>query len=112
MFVLYDQFKKPRAIRYEELSVVALECIKEQKKKIAALEQKVILGDNAPPDDLETIQHELSPDGDEVSGAVHELDHGNGNALETAVRARRLLPRAPVVPKAKKLSIASIPMSI
>ena len=33
MFVLYDQFKKPRAIRYEELSVVALECIKEQKKK-------------------------------------------------------------------------------
>jgi hypothetical protein len=74
--------------------------------------QKVIRGDNAPPDDLKTVQHELSPDGDETSGDAHQLDQGHGDALAAAVRSRRLVPCLQTAPKAKKLTIASIPMSL
>ncbi len=68
-------------------------------------------GDNAPPDDLEIVQQALSPDAGETASGGHEIEQGHGNSLSAVVRARRLASRVPAVPKARKLTIANIPMS-
>lgn len=69
-------------------------------------------GDNTPPDDLETVQQELSPELDETSVAAHEVDQSHENPLAAAVRKQRMARGVPVAQKAPKLTINNIPMTL